>query len=252
MPRARNPDMDQAKEMFLKGMKLVEIASQLNLPEGTIRSWKNRYNWNATLQTGKRNVAKRKKGGQPGNKNAVDAGAPEQNKNAEKYGFLTKYLPPETLDIFNETNQASPLDLLWHQIQIAYAAIIRAQQIAYVKDQNDKTKETVMSGDTAEAYSIQEAWDKQANFMKAQAAAQSQLRSMIKQYDEMLHQDWHLATEEQRARIEVLKAKTSGKDNADELAKLDEMLSELKESAGKEDDTKSETDGVRPELQPPV
>ncbi|MBC3798042.1 phage portal protein [Acetobacterium tundrae] len=38
-------------------MKLVEIAATLQIPEGTIRSWKKRYKWDATLQTEKRNVA---------------------------------------------------------------------------------------------------------------------------------------------------------------------------------------------------
>lgn len=37
--------MSQAKEMFLGGMKLVEIAGRLNLPEGTIRRWKSTYKW---------------------------------------------------------------------------------------------------------------------------------------------------------------------------------------------------------------
>ena len=36
-----------------------------------------------------------------------------------------------------------PLDVLWDQIQIAYAAIIRAQSIMYVKDRKDKTIEKV-------------------------------------------------------------------------------------------------------------
>lgn len=59
---ARAPDIrvEQAKELFLKGKKLIEISELLGVPEGTIRSWKNRYNWdNATLQK-KRNVAKEK------------------------------------------------------------------------------------------------------------------------------------------------------------------------------------------------
>lgn len=63
MARAPDKRIEQARAMYLKGMRLVEIASQLNLPEGTVRSWKNRYNWddksNATLQKKKRNVAKK-------------------------------------------------------------------------------------------------------------------------------------------------------------------------------------------------
>lgn len=185
-------------------MKLVEIASQLNLPEGTIRCWKNRYKWDCNVANKKRNVAKRKRGGQPGNHNAT---GPPGNKHAEKFGFFSKYLPEETREIFSAIETASPLDLLWHQIQIAYAAIIRAQKIAYVEDRDDRTKEKTGSFDNGDTYSIQQAWDKQNNFLKAQARAQGELRSLIKQYDEMLHRDWDLATEEQRTRIEVMRAK---------------------------------------------
>lgn len=211
MPRKPNEQMIQARELFQKGMKLVEIASQLNLPEGTVRSWKNRHKWDCNVAGKKRNVANKKRGGQPGNKNAVgnNGGAPEQNKNAEKYGFFSKYLPDETREIFSAIDQADPLDLLWHQIQIAYAAIIRAQRIAYVKDQKDKTIEKVEEREgnvCGEKWEVQQAWDKQNEFLKAQARAQSELRSMIKQYDEMLHKNWEMASEEQRARIEQIKA----------------------------------------------
>ncbi len=210
MARAPDKRIEQAKEMYLQGQKLVEIASQLNLPEGTVRRWKCTHKWDSERSGKKSERSHRKKGGQPGNKNAVgnDGGAPEQNKNAEKYGFFSKYLPDETREIFSAIEQADPLDLLWHQIQIAYAAIIRAQKIAYVKDRDDKTKEKIMSGEASDMYSVQQAWDKQNEFMKAQARAQGELRSLIKQYDEMLHKDWGMATEEQRARIAQIKAQT--------------------------------------------
>lgn len=192
--------------MFKQGLKLVEIANQLNLPEGTIRSWKNRYKWVRNVANKKRNVANRKRGGQPGNHNAT---GPPGNKHAEKYGFFSKYLPEETREIFDAIETARPLDLLWHQIQIAYAAIIRAQRIAYVEDRDDRTKEKTGSFDNGDTYSIQQAWDKQNNFLKAQARAQGELRSLIKQYDEMLHHNWELATDEQKARIAQMKAQTN-------------------------------------------
>ncbi len=210
MARAPDKRIEQAKEMYLQGQKLVEIASQLNLPEGTVRRWKCTHKWDSERSGKKSERSHRKKGGQPGNKNAVgnDGGAPEQNRNAEKYGFFSKYLPDETREIFSAIEQADPLDLLWHQIQIAYAAIIRAQKIAYVKDRDDKTKEKIMSVETSDMYSVQQAWDKQNEFMKAQARAQGELRSLIKQYDEMLHKDWGMASEEQRSRIAQIKAQT--------------------------------------------
>lgn len=219
MPRKPDKRISQAKEMYLSGMKLVEIAKQLDLPEGTVRRWKSTHKWENERSEKKSERSKRKKGGQPGNKNSVGHGAPEKNKNAEKYGFFSKYLPDETREIFSAIEQADPLDLLWHQIQIAYAAIIRAQRIAYVKDQDDKTVEKIERKDGnvfGERWEVQEAWDKQNEFMKAQARAQSELRSLIKQYDDMLHRNWELATEEQRARVAYLKAKTELIQGADQ------------------------------------
>lgn len=213
MPKQRSPDSYRAEELYKSGMKLVEIASQLNVSEGTVRSWKNRYHFdgsNATLRKNDCNVAKKKHGGQPGNKNAVGHGAPKRNKNAEKFGFFSKYLPEETVSIIQEM-PADPLDVLWDQIQIAYAAIIRAQQIMYVRNIDDKTVEKIEEKDgnvIGERWEVQQAWDKQASFLSAQAKAQSELRSMIRQYDELLHKNWDLASEEQKARIGQMKANT--------------------------------------------
>lgn len=217
MPRKPDERIEQAKEMFSKGLKLIEIASQLGVPEGTVRSWKNRYKWDCNVAKEKRNVAKAKKGAQPGNKNAVGGkggAAPKQNKNAEKHGFFSKYLPEETFSIIQDIEKKNPLDILWENIQIAYAAIVRAQQIMYVKDHEDKTIEKVEEKKSkgkliGEKWEVQEAWDKQATFLKAQARAQGELRSLIKQYDELLHSNYELATEEQKARIEQIRAKTA-------------------------------------------
>ncbi len=202
--------------MYRKGMKLVEIANQLHLPEGTVRRWKCTHKWDSERSEKKGERSKRKRGGQPGNHNAT---GPPGNKNAEKYGFFSKYLPDDTREIFYAIEDADPLDLLWHQIQIAYAAIIRAQRIAYVKDQQDKTIEKVEEKTgkvTGKRWEVQQAWDKQSNFLKAQARAQGELRSMIKQYDEMLHKNWDLATEEQKTRIEAMKQKSMGMDDEDD------------------------------------
>ena len=207
MARAPDERIEQAKDMYLKGMKLVEIASQLNLPEGTVRRWKSTHKWESERSDKNSERSVKKRGARPGNKNAT---GPPGNKNAEKHGLFSKYLPEETLEIVN--NMAiNPLDILWDQIQIAYAAIIRAQRIMYVQDQKDKTIEKVseQSGKIiGQKWEVQQAWDKQAAFLQAQARAQSELRSLIKQYDEMLHKDWELATEEQKARIAQFKAQT--------------------------------------------
>lgn len=61
MPRAPDEKKIKARELFDKGLKLIEIANQLEVPEGTIRSWKNRYNWDCNVAKEKCNVAKTKK-----------------------------------------------------------------------------------------------------------------------------------------------------------------------------------------------
>ena len=212
MARAPDKRIEQAKALYLGGRKLAEIARELDLPEGTVRRWKCTHKWDSKRSDKKANV--RKRGAQPGNKNS--SGGPSGNRKAEKYGFFSKYLPDETQEIFSAIDQADPLDLLWHQIQIAYAAIIRAQRIAYVKDQQDRTVEKIEEKKgkiIGERWEVQQAWDKQGNFLKAQARAQGELRAMIRQYDEMLHKDWEAASAEQKARIDVLKTKVQSEES---------------------------------------
>jgi phage terminase small subunit len=46
---ARAPDelVNKAYELYKSGMKLVAIASQLNIPDGTVRRWKSTYKWDS-------------------------------------------------------------------------------------------------------------------------------------------------------------------------------------------------------------
>ena len=236
MPRARDPNREQAFEIYKESVgriDLVEIASQLNLSPGTIRGWKSKDKWDSKLNGAlqKNTERSKRKGAQPGNKNS--SGGPPGNKKAEKFGFFSKYLPEETVSIIQEM-PTDPLDVLWDQIQIAYAAIIRAQQIMYVRDRDDKTIEKIEHKDgniIGERWEVQHAWDKQGKFLQAQARAQSELRSLVKQYNELLHKRWDLASDEQKARIAQIKAQTDklkGTDNEEELSRLDQVLSEIK------------------------
>ena len=83
MGRARSPNSIEAERLYKKGWKLVDIAKELDVPEGTVRRWKSTQDWESERSDKKANVRK-SKGGQPGNKNAVgnNGGAPEGNKNA--------------------------------------------------------------------------------------------------------------------------------------------------------------------------
>lgn len=60
---SRKPDerIEKARQMYFAGIKLVDIARKLKIPEGTIRSWKNRYKWNCNVAKTERNAAKNAK-----------------------------------------------------------------------------------------------------------------------------------------------------------------------------------------------
>ena len=104
MPKAKNPDCEKAEKLFVESegmLTLKDIAEQLNVSEGTVRSWKNRYKWeqkkSETLQTSDKNDCNdaneyRKRGAKKGNQNAVMHGAPKGNKNNYKHGIYQKML----------------------------------------------------------------------------------------------------------------------------------------------------------------
>ncbi len=190
MARPRSPGRDKARQLWLESGKsrlLKSIAEELQVSEEQVRKWKNQDKWDlVTLPNGNGNVTKQR-GAQPGNKNAAGHGAPKKNSNAEKHGLFRKYLPEETFSIIEEMPD-SPLEIVWHEIQIQYAAIIRSQQIMYVRDKEDKTVEKVenRTGNIiGESWEVQQAWDKQANFLKAQSTAISTLKNTIKDYLEL-------------------------------------------------------------------
>ena len=51
MARSPNQKAEKARELYKGGMKLVEIASQLDIPAGTVRRWKSTYHWDGEQQS---------------------------------------------------------------------------------------------------------------------------------------------------------------------------------------------------------
>lgn len=189
----------------------------LGVSEKVVAVWKQRDKWqNVVQQSTYENNAndvqqsqKRRRGAPKGNKNAVGnrGGGPPGNSKAVKHGFFRKHFPEDAVEIMQEIEARSPLDILWDNIVIQYTAIVRAQRIMYVRDQNDTTVTKVeeKNGNViGERWEVQHAWDKQATFLQAQSRAMATLQNMIARYDELCRSE--LATEEQRLRIEKLKA----------------------------------------------
>ena len=213
MPREQSDNRRKAREIYDEHNGQIsnrEIAGILGCSEKSISGWKCKDNWKGNKRSTpnekeRSTPKKRKRGGQPGNHNAT---GPPGNRHAEKHGFFTKWLPEETRQILDEIRSDDPLDLLWDNIQFQYAAIIRAQKLMYVKDQDDKTKDVTFDGEKGEGYEIQQAWDKHKTFMDAQSRATATFLRLVKEYEEMANKDWESLSEEQRARIDQLKAQT--------------------------------------------
>ncbi|MCR1994413.1 phage terminase small subunit [Bacillus subtilis] len=208
----------QAYKDYVKGMKYKDLAEKYGVSMNTIKSWKQRHGWERKKGAPIEKSVHTKKGGQPGNKNALgnNGGAPQKNQNAVTHGFFSKFLPEETLEIMEEIQERSPADMIWDQIQIQYAAIIRAQRIMFVQDKDDMTKvlkkeKPGMFGDEKE-WEFQFAWDRHATFLNAQSRAMGELRGLIKQFDQLAHEadERRLKLEQMRLNIEKAKKDING------------------------------------------
>lgn len=91
MARARNPNRDRALEIYREHDGKItnrEIAAILGEDEKVVAVWKGRDKWQNVVQQSKKSCTTKKRGGQPGNKNAVGHGGtgPPGNKNAVTTG----------------------------------------------------------------------------------------------------------------------------------------------------------------------
>ena len=221
MGRARDPNRDKAFEIYSENngnIELIEIAERLGVSAGTVRGWKSKDKWElkikGTFQKKNTERSKNPRGAPKGSKNALGHGAPKGNTNALKHGLFAKYLPQEVYEIAQELSEKQPIDILWENITLSYANLLHAQRILYVQDVDDTT--SVLIATTAKggaSYEIHTSWDKQGKALAAIARAQTELRGMIKTYDELTRSP--LVTEEQRLRIENLKAQL-GSGNEDD------------------------------------
>lgn len=175
-------------------------------------------------------VHTKKRGAPKGNINAKgnNGGAPLRNQNASTHGLFAKFLPSETLEIMEVMQERSFADLIFDQIQIQYAAIIRAQQIMFVESKDElikelkKTKSDVGENyeTTEEEWEFQFTWDRQATFLNAQSRAMSELRSLIKQFNDMAHDK-----DERRLRLELMAEQVSKlkRDNTKDTSTEDKL-----------------------------
>lgn len=229
------PNWDAIKEEWeTTKITFKVLAEKHGVKEGTLKSRRSREGWSrdATDATKKSkrvapdakdeskldekksssNGKRKKQSNRSGNPNPKNQFT-ERNSAALKHGLFSRYIPKETLAIMGMMDKDNPADLIWDQIMIQYAAIIRSQEIMFVEDKHETVKElkklkveNVVSSDgqdiqlpIEQEYEIQFAWDRQASFLNAQSRAISELRTSIKQFLEMAHDD-----DERRLKLEAM------------------------------------------------
>lgn len=220
MGRARDPNRDKAFEIYSENngnIELIEIAERLGVSAGTVRGWKSKDKWEpkikGTFQKKNKERSKKPRGAPKGSKNALGHGAPKGNNNAVKHGLFAKYLPQEVYEIAQEISDKQPIDILWENITLTYATLLHAQRILHVQDIEDTTSLVTSTAKGGVGYEHHTSWDKQSRAITAIARAQTELRGMIKTYDELTRSP--LVTEEQRLRIDNLKAQLGSNDEDD-------------------------------------
>lgn len=234
----------QAEKDYVKGMKYKDIAEKYDVSINTVKSWKKRYGWNRDRGAPKeKSVHTKKRGAPKGNINAKgnNGGAPKSNQNAVTHGFFSKFLPAETLEIMEQMEERAPADLIYDQIQIQYAAIIRAQKIMYVEDKNEiiKVLKKKKDSDFAEEreWEYQFAWDRHATFLNAQSRAMGEFRGLIKQFLDIAHDndERRLKLALMNAQIDKTKLEIDKLQNGDgSNAQESEIASMLRRLAGEE------------------
>lgn len=205
---------EAAEKDYKKFITYKEIAEKYGVSIETVKSWRKRHGWKRSKTKPK---PKKKIGAPFGNNNALGnkGGPPIGSQNALKHGLFAKYLPLDMISVIEEIETISPIEILWGNICIKYAAIIRAQKIMFIENESaDKQIESVtQTVEESEKFGNTKRIEKHVDtitadvrmekFLKAQSRAMDTLTKMIKQYDELCRSE--LATEEQKARIDKLK-----------------------------------------------
>lgn len=213
MVRPRNPNRDKAKQLWIesgKSLALVDIAAKLGCSPSQVRKWKSQDRWDDEVKGSapiekERYQTMKSNGNAVGNKGNKNASPPKRNNNALKHGLYAKYLPGETYELAEAFESEDPADLLWRQITTTHALILQTHKIMHVTDNEDHSKEvsgwSSGEGGSSETYSLQYAWDKQANYINTITRATSSLSNLIKQFVSLADEQ-----DERRRKLQLMDA----------------------------------------------
>lgn len=120
MGRKRNPERDQSLRRYIESggkMTIDELAAAAGVPKARISKWKSEDKWEEKLKE-----APKKRGGQPGNKNAGGrTPAKDGNKNAVTHGAYAKAgiedIAPEEVEKIKQALQGDNIQRMQDELQ---------------------------------------------------------------------------------------------------------------------------------------
>ena len=154
-----------ARELYLNGgerLSLVEIARRVGRPSSTVRDWKRQEAWDRQLDI------------RIGDNKPLPA---------MQYGLYA--VPKKVRGIMEAAQGLDEKTLLWEVILYQYAAIVRAQELMYVRD-GDDTRFLARGENGEGAYEPHAAWDRHAAFMQAQSRAVATFNNSLKAYQQLM------------------------------------------------------------------
>lgn len=235
--------------LFYKGkITAKEMAEKMQVSERTIKNWKSKFCWEKQLKEYKTNKKTRQRikdvvetiekieETAPFDRNFKKKG----KKGSDIFEQYTEFFNDDVMEIINYVKENEIIDMLWEQILLQYATIIRLNKIMYVKDRDDhlqvlKKNKTNEYGEESE-YAIKFATDIFTDFQNAQSKALGTLIALIKLYKELINELSDLKKQEYELKIKRIEQEVAKSSNDDEEKdnELMKMLEGIKEGLNNE------------------
>lgn len=182
---------DKAFCMYLNSggnLSKKEIAQHLGVTVRTVFNWSNKDSWDLMLKLlTEKNISK----------------SYETTESS-----VIELLPKQTAQIMSVIEQSSAVEILWQNILLQYAAIIRAQQLMYVESENilsiEKRRLEENESSASEWENITP-WDRYKTFLDTQSKAMNVLTNMLNKFEDYKRKG--LVNEELSAKIDIIRHK---------------------------------------------
>ncbi len=167
-----------------------EIAEHLGVSVRTVFNWSKRDSWDNMLEL-------------------------LSERGTSKQGELTgspvlELLPKQTAQIMSVIEQSSAVEILWQNILLQYAAIIRAQQLMYVEGENIlsiEKRHIEENENSASEWENITPWDRYKAFLETQSKAMNVLTNMLNRFEDYKRKG--LVNEELSAKIDIIRHKAN-------------------------------------------